>query len=65
MEFKGDRDRLSLTALQQIRGPRLNPFWPVFQDVKFPLVRASDLQADIVFGIGPIEAHESGKLIRC
>jgi hypothetical protein len=33
----------------------------VFETTELPFVVANGLSADIVFGIGPIDAHEGGK----
>ena len=54
----------ALKALKQVHSPRLNHFRPMLQDLKFSFVRACDLQADIMFGIGPVKPNESRKLIR-
>ena len=63
VEFESNGDRATLKALKQSRGPCLDRFWTVLQDLNFSFVRARDLQADIMFSIGPIEANKRGKLI--
>ena len=36
----------------------------MFQDLKFSFGRACDLQAGVMFRIGPVKANESRKLMR-
>jgi hypothetical protein len=42
--------------------PLVNGVWLVFEDTELTFLRASCLQADMVFGISPVDADEGRKL---
>ena len=42
MEFQSHGNGLALKALQQVRGPRCNHFWPVGEGCPFSFVRANE-----------------------
>jgi hypothetical protein len=62
-EFETDGDRLSLEPRAQGTHPRIDSFWRVRKDAELACLGARRLQADIVFGISPIEADERRKFI--
>ncbi len=64
VEFETDGNRLSLEALAQGTHPLIDGFWRVYKDTELACLRASRLQADIVFGNSPVDADERRKCIR-
>ena len=65
--FEAHRDRASYEPRLEGMCPGLEGFWLVFEMTALPGVVANGLSADIVLGIGPIDAHEGGQcfLRRC
>ena len=61
IELQAHRNRLAVEARVQTLDPRVDRFRTVFEVQKLPARGASGLQADIVFGIGPVEANKGGK----
>jgi hypothetical protein len=58
--LQAHRNRLAVEARVQTLDPRVDRFRTVFEVQKLPARGASGLQADIVFGIGPVEANKGG-----
>jgi hypothetical protein len=54
----------SVEPLAQGVRPRVDGVWLGCKDAACALLRARCLQADIVFGIGPVDADEGRKLLR-
>jgi hypothetical protein len=54
-----------LEALSQCTRPRLDGIGAVGQDAGLSPSGVGCLQADIVFGIGPIDADEGGEVVAC
>jgi len=61
VEFEAHRDRVSCEPLLEGMCPRIDGLWCVFETTELPCVVANGLYAQIVCGIGPIDAHEGGK----
>ena len=53
--------RSALKALSERASPLLDGVGAMNQDVKLSLLSVGNLQTDIVFRIGPIDADEGGK----
>jgi len=59
--LEADGDRFSLASLLQGTYPRLNGFWCMVETAVLSLLGARNLSANIVFGIGPVEADAGRK----
>jgi len=64
IEFEADSNRLPLEPRTQGAHPRIDRVWLVVEDTALTFLRACRLQADIVFGIRPVDADEGGELLR-
>jgi hypothetical protein len=64
VEFETAGNRWSREALAPGTHPLIDGVWRVYKDTELACRRASRLQADIVFGISPVEADERRTCIR-
>ena len=64
IEFEADGNRLPFEPCTQGAHPLVDGVRLVFEDAELAFLGACRLQADIVFGIGPVDADEGRKLIR-
>jgi hypothetical protein len=62
VEFETDGNGLCLESRAQGAHPLVNGVWLVFEDTELTFLRAGCLQADIVFGISPVDADKGRKL---
>jgi hypothetical protein len=60
-ELQAHRHRPALKALSERARPLIDGFGTMWQDSKLSLLSVSNLQTDVVFRIGPIDADEGGK----
>jgi hypothetical protein len=63
VEFQAHGDRLALEAALQIECPGFDGLWAMRDDGGFGNVGVGAEQADVVFGIGPVDADEGGEPI--
>ena len=61
VEFETDGYGLLLEARAPGAHPRINGVWLVGEDTQLTCLRASGLQADMVWGLSPVEADEGRK----
>ena len=61
VECEAESDRCACEPLAQDTHPRLNGFWRVFEDRGLSCRGAGRLEANIMCGIGPVEADEGRK----
>src|SRR5262249_42147556 len=61
LEFQAHRDGLAVEAGTQGLDPRVDRFRAVLEDQKLSSCSASGWEADIVFGVSPIEANKGSK----
>jgi hypothetical protein len=57
------RSSTTLELLSERASPLLDGVGTMNQDVKLALLRIGNLQTDVVFCIGPIDAYEGSKFI--
>jgi hypothetical protein len=62
VEFETDGNGLLLESRAPGARPRSAGVWLVFEDTELTCLGASGLQADMVFGISPVDADEGRKL---
>jgi hypothetical protein len=62
VEFETDGHGLLRESRAQGAHPRIDGVWLVFEDTDLTFLRASSLQADIVFGISLVDTDEGRKL---
>jgi hypothetical protein len=60
-ELKDDRDGPAAEALAQRPGPFVDHFGPVLELKGFARLAGGDLQTQIVFAVGPVQADEGGE----
>jgi hypothetical protein len=60
VEVQAHGDRLASTALAKGAGPLVDGCGGMVQDTALAFVRGSGLEAEIRWGIGPVDADESG-----
>jgi hypothetical protein len=61
VEFQAHGDRLASNALAKGAGPRVDGFGGMVHDTARSCVRVSGLEAEIMVGIGPVDADERGE----
>lgn len=60
-QFQAHGDRLTGEALLQTQSPSLNGLGAVGDEAGPGTIKARAEQADVVFGIGPVNAYEGGE----